>query len=136
MKGVLMAKKTPKKTPKEYNPYIRSFQLNKNMYDTFKSLTELEFPFPLGEPRSKMQTIRWLEFSLAWFIGAALRQEISNEQVDNCVSPNDVLSLWLAFCEAKRGTKGYGFTTEEQTTRRVTVPEGKDPERMLKFGKI
>ena len=127
-----------KKTPKEYNPYIRSFQLTKQLFDTFKTLTDEKraFPFPLGEPRNKMHAIRWLEFSMAWFLASALRQEISNEQVDNCASPNDVLSLWLAFVEAKNGTEGYKFTNKDKTTRRVTVPEGKEPERMLKFGKI
>ena len=130
MKGLEMAKKKPK----EYNPYIRSFQLTKELFDTFKSLTSLEFPFPLGEPRSKMHAIRWLEFSMAWLVAAALRKEISNEQIDGCVSPNDALTLWLAFVEAKRGAKGYKFTTDDPKTRKVTTPDGNAPERKLRFG--
>lgn len=125
-----------KKKPKNYNPYIRSFQLTKELFETIKGFTSLKFPFPLGEPRNKKHTIRWLEFSMAWFVAAALRKEISNEQVDNCISPSDVLSLWLAFVEAKHGTKGYKFTSNDPKKRKVFTPEGGEPERTMRFGMI
>lgn len=128
------AKKARKK-PREYNPFIRSFQLTEELYKTIKGLTSLDFPFPLGEPVKKTQTVRWLEYSMAWFIGAALRKEISAGQVDRCLGPGDVLRLWLAYCEARRGTAGYTFSTEDKATREVVSPGG-PPERGTRFGAI
>lgn len=115
---------------KQFNPYIRSFQLSKELYETMKSLTELDFPFPLGGPQKKSIMIRWLEAAFAWYIASALRREISAEQVDRCLSPSDVFCLWLAFVEAKHGTKGYEITSD----KKVTTPEGTEPERARKWG--
>ena len=50
----------------------------------------------------------WLEVCLAWYLKEKLlKGQISQRQLDTCITPDDNFRLFVIFSRAKRGEAGY-----------------------------
>lgn len=132
-----MAKKGVRKNWREKpGRTIRAFQLTKEFLLVLETLVQADETFPLGLPANNIARNSWVEYGMGWFIAAALRKEISQNQVDECLSPIDVFRLWLAFTKATANENGYSFSSNDKKTRRVVTPDDFELRGKAVFGKI
>lgn len=111
----------------------QSYRVTEEALEALDTLVQADCPFPLGKPSKPNSRVKWFEFSLAWLLAAALRREISPEQVDWCLSPADVFRLWVMFVKAKRGEEDYKFSSDNLKERVVVAPDGSEVKRVV-FG--
>lgn len=104
-----------------------SFRLAAKILDVLDELAQADLPaMPYYGVKSTKKPIskRWvIETCVRHFLFNFLSVAISERQLEsNLYSRDQLCNLFLMYCKAQRGEKGYGFTTKNPKTRFVYGP--------------
>lgn len=64
----------------------------------------------------------WLHIGIHNLVWSVLGLEISEKQLEGYDGTPQICNLYIMFSRARRGVKGYGFTTKNKATRFVYGP--------------
>ena len=117
-----------------------SFRFKPIVHDVLNEIAKADLPgFPCYGAKKVKKPIpktRVIEACLRIYLVFHLGGYISEHQIISAVEePYQIFWLFVMFCRAERGEKGYGYTTKSRKTRFVYGPGGTKELKKI-FGKV